>query len=177
MISLDGYFEGPDHDISWHNVDREFNTVHAIPMLAQTDTIIFGRRTYELMASYWPTKQAKNDDTLVAKYMNQTPKIVFSHKLNAIKWQNTKLINHHAFQQLRKLKASPGKNIILLGSNNLAVGLMSVGLIDEFRIMINPIVIGGGTSLFTGLSKPVNLRLIKTRKFKNGNILLTYSPR
>src|SRR6476660_2988966 len=103
MVSLDGYFEGPGHDISWHNVDAEFNDF-AIAQTAKVDTLLFGRKTYELMASYWPTELAK-DDPVVAGQMNETSKIVFSATLESAAWHNTRLVKNNALETVRQLKA------------------------------------------------------------------------
>ena len=174
MVSLDGYFEGTGHDISWHTVDEEFNTF-AIDQLKKSDLLLFGRRTYELMVSYWPTDAAKQDDPMVAKLMNKTSKIVFSRTLEKAEWENTRLIREDLDVQLAKLKESKGKDIAIFGSNTLAVSLLELGLLDEVRIMVSPVAIGKGTSLFKGLKKKVHFSLEKTRKFENGNILLYYS--
>ena len=178
MVSLDGYFEGPGHDLSWHNVDGEF-VDFAIEQTSSVGTILFGRRTYELMESFWPTDQAK-DDPKTAELMNSTPKIVFSHTLSGVyetdKWKNVTLIRDVRPDEIKKLKKENTKDIAIFGSNNLAVSFVEKELIDEFRIMLNPVAIGEGTPLFRGLDKKLKLKLIKTRKFKNGNILLTYRP-
>ena len=176
MVSLDGYFEGVDHDLSWHNVDNEFNDAFAIPQLKQIDTILFGRRTYDLMASYWPTVDAAKDDPVVAKLMNETAKVVFSHTLDKAEWSKTRLVSSDPVAEVAKLKQSPGKDIAIFGSNNLCLSLLADNLIDEFRIMINPVVVGKGIPLFAGIEKKAGFKLLTTRNFKNGNVLLTYSP-
>lgn len=179
MVSLDGYIEGPDHDLSWHNVDEEFNNF-AISQLNETDTILFGRKTYELMESFWPTEQGIKDDPVVAEKMNFTPKIVFSKTLEKVEekenWKNVKLIKDGVKEEIEKLKRKQGKNIAVLGSNNFCITLLELGILDEVRIMLNPVVIGKGTPLFEGISKRVEFKLTKTRNFKSGNILLYYQP-
>jgi len=172
MVSLDGYFEGPNHDLSWHNVDEEFNDF-AIAQTDKVSTLLFGRRTYELMASYWPTELAE-DDPIVAKQMNATAKIVFSHTLDKADWQNTTLVKDNAAEVVRKLKAETGNDIGIYGSNKLCVNLMRDNLVDEFRIMINPVAIGDGTPLFKGIEKQVGLKFVGSKAFENGNVLLTY---
>src|SRR5512141_851647 len=99
MVTLDGFFEGRDHDINWHNVDEEFNDF-AIAQLNEVDTLLFGRRTYEMMASYWPTEGAKKDDPIVAEKMNSLPKIVFSNTLSAVEWENTRLVKESFAQEI-----------------------------------------------------------------------------
>lgn len=174
-ISLDGYFEGPGRDITWHRVDDEFNDF-AIQQLQSVDMLLFGRVTYELMASYWPTPEALADDSSVAGYMNSYPKIVFSTTLPGVTWQNTRLVKANAAQEVTRLKQQPGKDLIIFGSSDLAVSLIPHGLIDEFRILVNPVALGRGKPLFQGLQQPLNLSLAQTRTFQNGNVLLVYQP-
>jgi dihydrofolate reductase len=175
MVTLDGFFEGPNHSIDWHNVDEEFN-MFANAQLDSVDMLLFGRITYELMAAYWPTPSAAKDDPLIAKKMNQTPKIVFSRTLNNTAWQNTRLIKENIVEEISKLKAEPGKDLILFGSSDLSVTLIQYGLIDEFRIMVNPVVLGNGTTLFNGIRERLNLRFQKAQTFHSGNVLLYYQP-
>lgn len=175
MVSLDGYFEGPNHDLGWHKVDEEFNGF-ALKQLDETGMLLFGRRTYELMAGYWPTDPAKTDDPLVAERMNGIQKIVASRTLGSVGWENSALIKGDVAQEISRLKGAPGKDIGIFGSNALCVSLMREGLVDEFRIMVNPVAIGAGTPLFKGIEGKFGLKLIKTKKFKSGNMLLSYEP-
>lgn len=179
MVSVDGYFEGPNHDLSWHNVDAEFNEF-AIKQTESVGTLLFGRRTYELMSSYWPSEQARKDDPIVARLMNNTPKIVFSRTMeklqNIAEWHNATLKNEIKKLEIKKLKRESAKDLAVFGSNQLCVSLMKLGLVDEFRIMLNPVALGRGTSLFAGLDKELKLSLISSKLFKSGNMLLTYEP-
>jgi dihydrofolate reductase len=175
LTSLDGYFEGPESDINWHNVDEEFNEF-AIEQLDSVDMLLFGRVTYEMMASYWPTPQAIKDDPGVAGKMNSLPKIVFSKTLSTAAWQNTRLIKDNFSAETSRLKQQPGKDMIIFGSSDLAVSLIEYNLVDEFRIMVNPVVLGGGKTLFHGVQNKLELKLLKTRQFKSGNVLLYYAP-
>lgn len=178
MVSLDGYIEGEDHDLSWHNVDEEFNDF-AIPQTESVGTLLFGRRTYELMRDFWPTEEARTTDPVVANLMNTTPKIVFSHTLERVEeteyWRNIRLVKDNVVEEVKKLKSEGGKDVAVYGSNNLCITLLEEGLLDELRIMVNPIVIGKGTPLFAGIKEKVSLQLTTSRNFKNGNVLLTYS--
>jgi len=171
MTSLDGFFEGPDHNIDWHNVDEEFNEF-AVEQTSSLDTIIFGRRTYQLMESYWPTTAAIADDPEIANLMNSLPKIVFSRTLEKADWSNTRLIKDNAADELLKIKEQPGKDLAIFGSADLISSLMDV--IDEHRVMIAPILLRSGTPLFRQANNPLKLKLLNTRSFRNGNILLTY---
>lgn len=179
LISIDGFFEGPDHDLSWHNTDDEFQEF-AIEQTSNLGAILFGRRTYEMMAYFWPSEEARKTDPIVAGLMNNTPKIVFSRTLAKVGeteyWKNVRLIKDSVEDEIKKLKQDEGKDMAIFGSNNLMVSLAEMGLIDEFRILVNPIAIGKGTPLFTGIKEKFNLKLIKIREFKNGNVLLSYQP-
>jgi dihydrofolate reductase len=175
MVTLDGYFEGPNHEIDWHNVDGEFNEF-AIEQTGAVDTLLFGRVTYQLMASYWPTPDAIKNDPVVAGLMNRLPKIVFSRTLEKAEWNNTRLVKDQIAEEISKLKQQPGKDLALFGSANLMSTLMQLDLIDEHRIMVNPVLLGSGNPLFKGAKDRLNLKLIKTKVFGNGNVLLCYQP-
>lgn len=175
MMTLDGFFEGPDRDISWHRVDAEFNA-YAVEMLDAVDVLLFGRVTYELMARYWPTPEALKDDPLVAGRMNRRSKIVFSRTLEKADWNNTRLIKDRMEEEILRLKQEPGRDLVLLGSGKVASQLGPAGLIDEYRVMVNPVVLGRGTPLFSGINERLHLRLLRTRTFGNGNVLLNYEP-
>jgi dihydrofolate reductase len=175
MITLDGYFEGPNRDISWHNVDEEFNEF-AIAQLNATECLLFGRVTYELMASYWPTPAASTDDPVVAARMNSLPKIVCSRTLAKAEWNNTRLVKDHIGEEISKLKEKPGKDLAVFGSGDLSLTLLRLGLIDEYRIIVNPVLLGKGRSLFEGVPGKVKLKLLSMKAFRSGNVLLTYHP-
>jgi dihydrofolate reductase len=175
MITLDGFFEGPNQDISWHHVDDEFNEF-AIEQLNEIGTLLFGRVTYQGMASYWPTEFAIKDDSIVAGLMNSLPKIVFSKTLDKAEWNNSRLVKENAAEEVSKLKQQPGKDIAIFGSSDLAVTLAERGLIDEYRIIVNPVFLGSGTPLLKGIKDKLNLKLLQARTFKSGNVLLYYTP-
>jgi dihydrofolate reductase len=183
MLSLDGYFEGPNHDLSWHNVDDEFNKF-AIEQLKETGLILFGRKTYQLMEGYWPKAavdaETSHDDREIARLMNNAEKIVFSRTLDSVheteNWKNVKLRHKVDPDEIRRLKEMPGKDI-WVGTSDLAVSLIKEDLIDEFRFIINPVVIGEGTRIFQGLDRRLDLELTRIRKFQSGNVLMYYRPR
>ena len=175
MVTLDGFFEGPNHEIDWHNVDEEFNEF-AIDQLNEVDALLFGRVTYLGMASYWPTPLAKENDPIIADKMNTVPKIVFSKTLEKVEWNNSRLVKENIAEEVLQLKQQQGRDLAIFGSANLMVSLLQMGLVDELRIMVNPVVLGNGKPLFTGLHDKVKLNLIKTRTFRSGNVLLYYQP-
>jgi dihydrofolate reductase len=172
MVSLDGYFEGKQHDISWHVVDKEFSDF-ALQQLEPVSTLLFGRRTYELMAGFWPTEQAKSDPE-TARLMNTKPKVVVSSSLTKADWAHTKIISSNVAAELKKLVSAQSGDIVVFGSSKLCVSLIAMGLLDELRLMINPVILGGGTPLFDGIPKALQVRLRDKRVFNSGNVLLTY---
>jgi dihydrofolate reductase len=173
MVTLDGFFAGPNGDIDWHRVDEEFNDF-AVEQLATIGSILFGRITYEGMASYWPTPEAIASDPQVANAMNAIPKIVFSHTLDKADWNHTRLIKENVALEVEKLKQQPGQDLFIFGSGDLVASFLNLGLIDEIRLIVNPVVLGQGVPLFKDLRDKLNLRLLNTRTFKNGNVLLIY---
>ncbi len=175
MVTLDGFFEGPNREIDWHMVDEDFNK-ESLKFNESADILLFGRITYELMASYWPTEEAMRDDPLVARMMNSFPKVVFSRTLDKADWSNSRLVKSDAAQEVARLKQLPGKDIVIFGSADLAVDLIDQGLIDEFRIFINPVVLGAGHPLFKDVKNTFKLRLVNSRVFNNGLVLLVYQP-
>ncbi len=175
LVSLDGYFEGPNKEIDWHVVDGDFNE-YAVEMLNSVDTLLFGRVTYQLMASYWPTLSARTDDPVVAERMNNLPKIVFSRTLTKVEWQDTRLVGEDAVEEVAKLKRQPGKDMAIFGSSDLAVSLTKSGLIDEYRIFVNPLFLGAGKPVLRGLNERLHLKLVNSRQFSSGVVMLCYQP-
>ena len=174
MLSVDGFYCGPHGEIDWHNVDAEFNET-AIAFLDTLDTLMFGRVTYEMMASYWPTEAALKDDPHVASRMNALQKIYFSRDAEKLPWNHSlKLSEIHA-DDIRAMKEAPGKDIAIFGSGNIIEQLMPFDVIDEFRFMINPVILGKGRTIFSTLNKTKTLQLRETKTFANGNVLLVYT--
>jgi dihydrofolate reductase len=183
MVSLDGYFEGPNHDLSWHVVDEEFNRF-AVEQLNQIGTLLFGRVTYHLFEDYWP--KAGRDPTMskenleIAWMINDVEKIVFSRTLANVKetndWKNVRLIREAQLEEIKRLKQLTGKDMAIFGSNDLATNFLRMGLLDELRIMVNPVLIGTGNPLFRGITNRVKLNLLRTKTFRSGNVLHYYRP-
>lgn len=174
FTSLDGYTHNPEGDISWHVHGKEENE-YASQSLAANNILLFGRKTYELMVSYWPTPMAMEHDPEVAVLMNAAQKIVCSNTIKSSDWQNTQVIGGDIISTLKSLKQTSARNITILGSNNLVTQLAEEGLIDELRLMIDPVAIGDGVSLFTNLSHPLSFSLEHVRAMKSGVVLLSYT--
>jgi dihydrofolate reductase len=175
VVTLDGYYEGPDGEFDWPNVDDEFYEF-SISQLNDIDTLLFGRVTYEGMASFWPTPAALEADPAVTERMNAISKIVFSSTLDTADWQNTRLVDGNVADTVTELKQQPGMDLALFGSPSLTVRLLEQGLVDELRVMVHPILLGAGKSLFRGLNERVPVQLTRTTTFSSGNVLLCYRP-
>ncbi len=169
LVTLDGYYEGPGHELDWHVVDDEF-LAYAKDMLRDADSLLFGAVTYQLMAGYWPTAPRHE----IADQMNGLPKIVFSKTLKSADWNNSQLVSGNAAEEISRLKRLPGKDLIILGSSHLASFLLTQGLIDEYRVILIPVLIGNGKPLFPGLKQEIRLKLANTRQFTSGVIVLYY---
>jgi dihydrofolate reductase len=173
MISLDGYYEGPNGELDWANVDAEYFEF-ANRQDAAIDTLLFGRAGYEHMAAYWQTATGPDPD--IVAFMNGVQKVVVSSTLRTAEWHNTTLAGGDLAETVTELKRRPGKEIALFGSVTLTASLLELGLIDELRTIVNPILLGGGTSLFSTLNQRLPLELRRTTTFRSGNVLLVYRP-
>jgi dihydrofolate reductase len=174
FISLDGVVEAPD---TWHFPYFNDEMGAAVTeQMAQGDTMLLGRRTYEEFASYWPHQ---GSDVELADHMNQTPKLVVSTTLKSLAWQNSTLISGDAAQELGRLKQQPGKNINITGSATLVRSLLRDGVLDELRLLVHPIVVGAGKRLFEDGGAPLPqppLKLAESKTFSTGVLYLTYQP-
>jgi dihydrofolate reductase len=179
-VSLDGYFVNGQGDMSFANnssPDPEWDAfVAGNASGAAGGTMVFGRVTYDLMASYWPTPIAARSMPVVAERMNTSRKVVFSRSMDQAAWINTRLVKNDLPGEIRKLKQEPGEGVIIFGSGSIVSQLTQLGLIDEYQIIIAPIVLGKGRTMFEGLKEKLALKLTSTRAFKNGNVLLIYTP-
>jgi len=176
MITLDGCFAGPKGEIDWFFWNDEM-AKSAIDLISTVDTLLFGRVTYELMASYWPSASAPTEDPIIIERMNNLPKIVFSKTLEKVewgKWNNARLIKEINTEEILEMKKQPGKDMVIYGSGSIISAFMKLGLIDEYHLLVNPVVLGRGKPLFKDLSDRHNLKLIKAKTFSNGVVLLHY---
>jgi dihydrofolate reductase len=175
FLSLNGYYKGLREDISWHRHGEEEAQFSAEN--AKSDSILlFGRVTYEMMVSFWPTEQAKSMMPEVADGMNKSEKIVFSRTMEKAEWNNSRVIQHDIYGTVRKLKETGTKDMTILGSGSIVSQLADHGLIDVYSIMIDPVAIPYGSTIFHGISKKLDLKLISTRSFNSGVVLLNYAP-
>jgi dihydrofolate reductase len=177
-MSLDGFFTSENGDISWAHKPHDDSEWGAFVKenASSGGTLLFGRRTYDIMAGYWPSPMASQNDPVVAKNMNECHKVVFSRTLDRADWQNTQLLKGDLVELVRKLKREASEDMAILGSGSIVSQLTDAGLIDEIQVVIDPLVLGKGKPLFSRLSHRLDLKLIKSRTFKNSCVVLTYAP-
>lgn len=173
LVSLDGFFEGVNKEIDWFTVDESFFE-YARQLLNDVDTILFGRITYQMMADFWPN--AIDEDAVITHKMNHLPKIVFSKTLKRVEWDNAKLVKGNLAKEVKSLKEQPGKDIVIFGSGTLVTQLTELSLIDEYRVIINPLLLGKGNPMFKGIEDKIYLKLLKTRTLDTGVVILYYEP-
>lgn len=181
-LSVDGYIEADSGDPAWLVPDEELHR-HLNDLESSIDTHLYGRRFYELMAAYWPAADenpsAPAYEVEYARIWKSVPKVVFSRTLQRADW-NSRLVKGDALEEVARLKEQPGKNMSI-GGTALASALAESGLIDEFRVYIVPIILGGGVPMFRQLRARINVALVEVQKFTSGVVLLRYrrtdSPR
>jgi len=179
QISLDGYYCDPRGDMSFAHRppdDVEWNEF-VIGNASGGGMLLFGRTTYDMMATWWPTPMAAQTMAEVAARMNAMPKIVFSRTLSSADWSNTTLVKDDVVGTVRRMKDETGPDIAILGSGSIVRQLADAGLIDTFQVVVNPVALGAGKSLFSGLTQQLELMLTNTRVFGNGSVVLWYAPR
>jgi dihydrofolate reductase len=178
QITLDGYFTGPNGDLSWAKQSQDAEFKAFVEGNAEGGGVLmFGRVTYDMMTSYWPTPQALKNDPVVAERMNSLPKVVFSKTLKQASWNNTKVVNGDIVAEIRKMKQGSGPDQVLMGSGTIVGQLAPHGVIDEYQLVVYPVVLGKGRTMFEGISEKLVMKPTRTRSFANGNVLLCYTPK
>ena len=177
-VTVDGYFSDKKGDMSWaHNQQKDAEWDDFVAENASSGgTLLLGRKTYEMMAGYWPTPAAKRDNPEVAQGMNRLKKVVFSITLDAAEWENTTLKKGDLVNEVRKMKEGDGEDIVILGSGSLIRQLAPEGLIDEYQLVVHPLVLGAGRTMFDGIDKKLPMKKASERSFDNGNVVLSYQP-
>ena len=176
FVTLNGYFKGPGEDVSWHKNDDPQKNEYAETSLQHDSTLLFGRVTYEMMKSFWPTPNAMKLMPVMAEGMNKAKKIVFSNTLKTADWNNTTIIKGDIFQQVWQMKQEEGNDMTILGSGSIITQFAEKGLIDQYQFMIDPIAIGDGTPIFKNIKHNLELKLTDSKIFDSGVVVLTYKP-
>jgi dihydrofolate reductase len=179
-VTLDGFVAGPNGETDWVTEDAEMNQ-DAYDLLTTADTILLGRVAYQMFVSYWPfvDLNGSNIESKIAHQLNQATKIVFSRTLEKVEWgnwDNARLVKGNIAEEITNLKSLPGKNLLLYAGAEIAATFIRLGLIDEYRLRIHPVVVGGGKPLFKDLTAGFHLNLVKAKAYKNGAVLLEYRP-
>lgn len=177
-LSLDGFASDLNHGLDFLSYDKELEQ-YADELVKTVGSPVYGRTTYQLMESYWPTvlKQPNVAGHALehARWVENVPKIVFSKTLDEVTWNNTRLIKDNIDEEVKKLKQKPGKDLVIFGSPGLATSLMNLGLIDEYKLTVHPVILGKGISVFTGNTAKSTLKLLDTKILKSGVVTLHYT--
>jgi len=189
-ISADGYFSAADGALDWAVPDADLDR-GAAGKLGDSDTMLFGRRTYDMFESFWP-HVLKDPATApdphnpgrhtpemrsLAEWINAAKKIVFSKTRGEVSWTNSELRRDIVPREIEALKAQPRKTIMLFGSGSVVSRLSELGLIDEYQLVVCPVLLGGGRSLVSGMAGRVSLELLEARPFPSGNVMLRFAPK
>ena len=178
-MSLDGFIEGPNGDMGWLSPDEDEMWKGTFDELASVDTFLLGRGMYPEYARYWTsalTKASKNEANF-ARIAEKTQHIVFSgtlSKVDPVGRGNTRIVKDNISEEIKRLKNGPGKNMVIWGGASMASTFINLGLVDEYRLTVVPVVLGGGKTLFNNLKQKHTLKLLETRPLKSGAVMLRY---
>jgi dihydrofolate reductase len=178
-ISLDGYVGGPNGEMDWASMSEEIDDSSLPELMARADTCLIGRTLYQGFSSYWPTAPQTNPNLSAseiefAAWIDRVEKVVFSKTLEQAEWNNARLVRGDAAEEVRRLKQQPGKDMVLFGGARTAQELVRRGLVDEYDLLLNPIILGQGLPLFKEQTARQKLKLVSTRAFESGAVALRY---
>ena len=187
QLSADGYFAAPDGNLNWVVPDPEMAKAAEAGM-SQLGAILFGRRTYEMFAQFWPQAaespapasphggQTPEQTKAMGVFFTETPKLVFSRTLKDPKWKNTRVLAEFDARQVESLKNEPGNDMMIFGSGKIASLLTRHRLIDEYQLLVCPVLLGGGKTLLNGMPESLKLKLLEAKPLPTGNVMLRYAP-
>lgn len=177
-VSVDGYFTDASGEMTFAHPaepDPDFDAFTASNARGE-GCLVFGRKTYEMMASFWPSPAAKARMAVVAERMNHGRKLVFSRTLKTADWTNTELVTADPVKEIARRRKATGPDMVVLGSGEIVSQLAGAGLVDEFQMIVAPVALGSGRTLFEGLEEPLRLKKEAERGFKNGRVFIRYTP-
>jgi len=179
-VTLDGFMAGIDCGLDWHFKTWNEEMARATAeQLSKADTILLGGITYRGMAQYWnsdPVNMIRpREDLDFASMLNSYPKVVFSKSMTSVTWHNARLAKRGIGEEVQELKHRKGKDMIVYGSGKIVTALTKLGLVDEFRMWVHPVVLGCGKPVFKGLSGILDLKLVNTKVFSSGVVILYYA--
>jgi dihydrofolate reductase len=175
FISINGFYKVEENGVGWGKHDGQEEKEFSGKNAQGGATLLFGRKTYEMMAGFWPTPAGQQTEAATAKGMTEAEKIVFSRTLKKADWSNTRIVSEDLAGEVKRLKDA-GKNMTILGSGSIITQLTDAQLVDTFMIMVNPTALSEGTVIFNGIKDNLSLQLTDHRVFKSGRVLLTYKP-
>lgn len=172
-LSLDGYFSRENNETDWFVWDKEMEAYYK-KMFLGFGTILFGSTTYKIMADYWPKAPSADENTDIKDFMNDSRKIVFSKTLKNTSWNNSEVMNEINSEEIKTMKQAVGKDMVIFGSGSVVSQLTQLGLVDEYKFLVNPVFIGTGKTIFTTEEAKLKLKLLDSKTFDGGNIMLHY---
>jgi dihydrofolate reductase len=177
-VSLDGFFTDAKGEIGWLHQRAQDPEWEAFVRenASSNGVLVFGRKTYDMMAGWWPTPQAAKSEPVVAERMNALEKVVFSKTLERAEWSHTTLLKGDPAAEVKRLKAETGNDLVVMGSGTIVSQLAQDRLVDEYQLVFDPIVLGKGRTLFEGVTERIELKRLRTREFRNGNLVVHYAP-
>jgi dihydrofolate reductase len=178
ITTLDGFIGGPNGELDWMIMDQEMDKELIGELLSTVDTVLVGRATYQGFEGYWPTvatNPASPPDLIeFARWLEDAPKVVFSKTLEKVEWKNSTLAKENIAEEVAKLKQQPGRDMVIFGGAGIVSAFVELGLIDEFRIKVHPVVLGSGKPLWKAVKDRLNLKLIKAKAYDSGVVALYY---
>ena len=173
-LSLDGYFSDSNNETDWFVSDEE-TWKYLLELFASFDTILLGKDTYEMFAAYWPKPNPSDPNPKeLIDFMNNSQKVVFSKSLKKVEWNNSVVMKDIIPEEINEIKKKTGKDIVIFGSGSIVSRLTKLGLIDEYKFLINPIFLGNGTPIFKSEEAKAKLKYLDSKTFGSGNIMLQY---
>ncbi len=179
QITLDGFIEGPNGELDWAMKEDEETWKDVFDLQKSADTLLLGRVMYPGFEKYWlsvPTNPSSTRNEIeYARLADKMQKVVFSKTLEKVGWKTTRIVKDHIAEEIQNMKQQPGKGMVLLGGAGLVSTFINLGLIDEYHLIVNPLILGGGKALFKEVKERHKLKLLTTKKFKSGKVALHYS--
>jgi dihydrofolate reductase len=190
-VTADGYFSGPEGALDWVVPDAEIDKLGGEAVPGPGNVLLFGRRTYEMFESFWPHVLKDSPEAPdphvpgrqsaamrgMAVWIHEATKIVFSKTLKEVTWHNSRLLRDVEPHNIEALRNVPGADIMIFGSGQLVSRLTSLGLIDEYQLIVSPLLLGGGRTLVNGVTTRVALDLLEAKRYDSGNVMLRYARR
>jgi dihydrofolate reductase len=178
-VTLDGFIAGPNSEMDWVMVDEEMGK-YENDLVSSADTLLLGRVTYQSFAGSWPhvpdNPNVSEGEKEYARKLNAMRKLVFSRTLESVEWNNSTLVKEVVPEDIEKLKHEPGRDMVIYGSASLVRTLTNLGLIDEYQILVHPVILGSGKPLFQDIQHQVKLKLVNTKTHPSGVVVLSYQP-